>query len=240
MNYLKDTHVMVIGASSGMGAATAKMISELGAHVILVGRNKERLEHVRKELSSKSTIIAADITHTADREKIINALPELDHIIFTAADLSYVPFNSFDQGAMDRAIGSKITGPFFLIQALASKIKDKGSVIFVSGVAAERPIPGGTVTGMVNGAINAMVRGLALELSPVRVNAVSPGWVDTPFWDRIGSQEQKTSRFNAMREKLPSHYITTPENIASAILSLITNPAVNASTMYVDSGQRLI
>jgi NAD(P)-dependent dehydrogenase (short-subunit alcohol dehydrogenase family) len=115
-----------------------------------------------------------------------------------------------------------------------------GSITFVSGMAAERPSPGGSITGMVNGAINAMVRGLALELAPIRVNAVSPGWVDTPFWRQVASDERRESLFAAMREKLPTRRLATVDDVAQMIETAMDNRGVSGSTLYVDGGQRLV
>src|SRR5439155_10799203 len=99
------------------------------------------------------------------------------------ADLPYGPAVSLSEDSMARAVRSKILGPLFAAQQAAPRITTPGSITFTSCVAASRPAPGGALAATVNGALEAMVRALALELAPIRVNAVSPGWVDTP---RVG------------------------------------------------------
>jgi len=96
------------------------------------------------------------------------------------------------------------------------------------------------MTGTVNGALNAMVRGLAVELAPIQVNAVSPGWVDTPFWEGIMTEEQKAAAFKTMSAKIPARRIGRPQDVAEAIETTMTNGFMSGSVLYVDGGQRLV
>jgi NAD(P)-dependent dehydrogenase (short-subunit alcohol dehydrogenase family) len=240
---LANKTVVVVGASSGMGFATAAHLHQLGATVVMVGRNEERLRDAANEISEhgeRLITIAADMTVAQDRQRILASVDELDHLIVTAADLAYMPIADFTEAAAMQVVQSKIIAPFFLAQAAMSKMKPGGSITFVSGIAAERPIAGGTMTGTVNGALNAMVRGLAIELAPIRVNAVSPGWIDTPLWKNIMSDERKAEAFSAMSAKIPARRIGTPQDVAEAIETSMTNGFMSGSVLYVDGGQRLV
>ena len=118
-----------------------------------------------------------------------------------------------------RALRSKILGPLFAAQLAAPRMTAPGSITFTSGVAAYRPAPGGMLAATVNGALESMVRALALELGPVRVNAVSPGWVDTPVWNQLASPEVKQARLADMAARLPGRRIGQPEDIDPAFVA---------------------
>lgn len=238
---MRDRTVVVVGASSGMGLATSRSAWRAGASVWMVARDLPRLEQAAAGVGGERLqVLSADIGSEEGRARIVAAVECVDHLVVTAADLVYKPSRELQEAEVMRALRSKVLGPYLLAAALAPKIAAGGSVTFVSGVAAERPIDGGSVTGMVNGAINAMVRGLALELSPIRVNAVSPGWVDTPFWAQVATPQRQEALFTAMREKLPTRRIGTVDDVAQMIELAMRNRGVSGTTLYVDGGQRLV
>ncbi len=241
---LQNKRIIVIGASSGMGLATASLFHQKGAHVVMVGRNEAKLQKAARAIADNDdrlTLIAADMTTDEGRRTIMEASGAIDHLVVTAADLKYMPIKDFTVEAAEYVIQSKLLAPLFLAQAALPILAKDGSVTFVSGIAAERPIPGGALTGAVNGGLNALVRGMAIELAPIRVNTVSPGWVETPLWQHIIPDEVKREEaFAAMRAKIPARRIGQPEDIAKAIESVVTNGFMSGSTVYVDGGQRLI
>lgn len=235
------THVMVVGASSGMGHATAALLHRRGAHVIMVGRDEQRLAVAASAIGDdRLTPHAADMTRADDRQHLFAAADRLDHLVVTAADLAYAPVPEVTEEIMDTVLRSKVVAPFFLAQQAARRLPPGGSITLVSGIAADRPLPTGVLTGTVNGALDAMVRGLALALAPIRVNTVSPGWVDTPLWRGITDETGKRAAFAAMTEKIPAHRIGTPEDVAEAIVAVMGNGFITGSTSYVDGGQRLV
>jgi NAD(P)-dependent dehydrogenase (short-subunit alcohol dehydrogenase family) len=128
----------------------------------------------------------------------------------------------------------------FAAQQAAARIEGAGSITFVSGIAAYRPAPGGTLAATVNGALESMVRALALELSPVRVNAVSPGWVDTPVWDQIADPATRRARLAEMAARLPGGRIGRPEDIANAIGFLIDDSFVTGTVLHAEGAQLLV
>jgi len=119
-------------------------------------------------------------------------------------------------------------------------MKAGGSITFTSGIAAYRPAPGGSLAASVNGALESMVRAFALELAPIRVNAVSPGWVDTPIWDQLAAPEAKQARLAQMAARLPGSRIASPADIANAISYLIADDFVTGSVLHAEGGQLLV
>jgi NAD(P)-dependent dehydrogenase (short-subunit alcohol dehydrogenase family) len=133
-----------------------------------------------------------------------------------------------------QAFQTKFWGPFAAVQAADVR----KSVVFVSGVAAHTPMRGGSATAAVNGAIEALVRTLAVELAPVRVNAVSPGIVATPTWDAM-AVEDRDAMFGRLAGALPVGRVGTPEEIGAAVWFLLTNGFVTGTVLPVDGGHRL-
>jgi NAD(P)-dependent dehydrogenase (short-subunit alcohol dehydrogenase family) len=121
----------------------------------------------------------------------------------------------------------------------AGWLRPGGSIGFTSGVAAYRPGPGGSMIAAVNGALEALARALALELAPVRVNVVSPGWVDTPIWDVLAGPA-KAERLAEMGSRLPAGRVGKPAHIARAFVELMGNGFVTGTVLHVDGGHRLV
>jgi NAD(P)-dependent dehydrogenase (short-subunit alcohol dehydrogenase family) len=209
--------VVVIGGSSGMGLAVARWCLADGASVVIAGRLGERLEAARAELACTDRLqaVTADIADRAQVAALFEHAGTIRHLVVTAADLPYGPLTALTEDSLMRAVRSKFLGPFFAAQEAASRMTADGSITFTSGIAAYRPAPGGALAASVNGALESMVRAFALELTPIRVNAVSPGWVDTPVWDQLATAEAKQTR--QMAARLPGGRIGKPADIANAI-----------------------
>jgi len=141
--------------------------------------------------------------------------------------------------AAQRVIDSKLIGPLLLAKHGAPRIRTGGSIIFTSGIAAYRPSRGGAVVAAVNGALAALGRALALELAPIRVNVVSPGWVDTPVWDVVAG-DRKGAVLSGMAERLPVQRVGTPADVARAFLFLMQSEYSTGTVLHIDGGQRLV
>ena len=139
-----------------------------------------------------------------------------------------------------RAVRSKLTGPLLAAQQAAKRITGTGSITFTSGVAAHRPASGGLLAATVNGALEAMVRALALELAPIRVNAISPGWVDTPVWDQLATPEAKQARLADMAARLPGKRIGRPSDIGNAVAFLISDEFITGTVLHDEGAQLLV
>jgi NAD(P)-dependent dehydrogenase (short-subunit alcohol dehydrogenase family) len=246
-----DDTVMVIGGSSGMGLAVARRCLTAGARVVIAGRSAVRLAAASEQLArslpagqggsgDRLAAIAADIGDRAQLSRLFEKTAKLSHLVITAADLPYGPVGTLTEDDMMRAVKSKVTGPLQAAQLAAQRICGPGSITFTSGIAAYRPAPGGALGAIVNGAIESMVRALALELAPVRVNAVSPGWVDTPIWEHIAKPDARRARFAEMAARLPGRRLGQAGDIANAICFLISDSFVTGTVLHAEGAQLLV
>jgi NAD(P)-dependent dehydrogenase (short-subunit alcohol dehydrogenase family) len=250
-----DGTVVVIGGSSGIGLAVARRSLADGATVVIAGRSRQRLDAARTELAQTAvpaeparagpdavrlSVYPADIGDLAQVTRLFEQVGTLSHLVVTAADLPYGPAVSLSEDSMVRAVRSKILGPLFAAQQAAPRISAPGSITFTSGVAASRPAPGGALAATVNGALEAMVRALALELAPIRVNAVSPGWVDTPVWDHLATPDVKTARLADLAARLPARRLGRPDDIANAVAFLIADDFVTGTVLHAEGAQILV
>jgi NAD(P)-dependent dehydrogenase (short-subunit alcohol dehydrogenase family) len=240
---LQDAKVLIAGGSSGMGLATARRCLEAGAAVTIAGRSAERLEAARINLGAPPAlqVVEVDIGEEAQVVSLFARTGSLDHIVSTAADIrgAYQLLPELELADAQRVVRSKFFGPLLLAKHGAPRLAATGSLTFTSGVAAYRPAPRGSVVAAINAALEGLVRALAVELAPLRVNAVSPGWVDTPIWSNVAG-DTKDATLQAMAERLPVGRIGAPADIADAITFLIGNPFTTGTVLHVEGGHRLV
>lgn len=241
-----DGTIVVIGGSSGIGLAVARRSLDDGATVVIAGRSQQRLDAARADLArtgppaGRLSAHPVDIGDLAQVTRLFERVGTLSHLVVTAADLPYGPVVSLSEDSMVRAVRSKILGPLFAAQQAAPRITKPGSITFTSGIAASRPAPGGALAATVNGALESMVLALALELAPIRVNAVSPGWVDTPVWDRLATPDVKNARLADLAARLPARRLGRPEDIANAVAFLIADTFVTGTVLHAEGAQVLV
>ena len=234
--------VVIIGGSSGMGLAVARRCLAGGATVVIAGRSRERLEAARAELACPDRLqaVTADVGNRAQIAALFEHAGTVRHLVVTAADLPYGPVSALTEDSLMRAVRSKLLGPFFAAQEAAPRMTAGASMTFTSGIAAYRPAPGGSLAAIVNGALESMVRAFALELAPIRVNAVSPGWVDTPLWDQLATPDAKQARLSQMAARLPGNRLAGPADIAHAISYLIGDNYVTGTVLHAEGAQLLV
>src|SRR4029078_2512761 len=215
--FLAGKKIVVVGGSSGIGLATAEMAKREGADVIVASRDVERLDKVAEKLNAIA--IPTDVTSDGSVAKLFQACGPIDHVVVTAAQLRTGPFKSVAMDDVRATMESKFWGAWRV--ARSAEIRAGGSLTLVTGYLSTRPRPGAAIVGAVNGALESLTKGLALELAPVRVNAVSPGTIDTPI---RASMPEAAGRDMLAKPaaSLPVCRVGASEDIAQQILTFMT------------------
>lgn len=235
---LQDKKIVVIGGSSGIGQAVSARALAEGASVVIGGRSQEKLDAAKRALGGNVTTIAFDAGNPEAAADAYGEIGPIDHFLSTAASLTYAPVTTIGLTDVDAMIRSKIMGPLLAARFASAQIRDGGSMTFFTGLAAYRPGPGTVMVATVNAALEGMVKALAVELAPLRVNGLSPGVTETPGWDFMPKAERE-ALFAALRTSLPTRRIGTPEDLAAAAILLMTNPFITGTVLDVDGGGRL-
>jgi len=240
---MDNAKILIVGGSSGMGLALARRCLDEGARVIIAGRNEAKLSAARDEFGRPVALETAvvDISREDEVAALFARVGPLDHIVSTAADIegAYRLLPEIELSAAQRVVESKFYGPLLLAKHGAPMLPATGSLTFVSGIAAYRPAARGAVVAAVNAALEGLVRALAVELAPIRVNAVSPGWVNTPIWEFVAG-DKKDDTLAAMAKRLPVGRVGRPDDIADALRFLIGNGFTTGETLHVEGGHRLV
>jgi NAD(P)-dependent dehydrogenase (short-subunit alcohol dehydrogenase family) len=235
MSALAKKTVVVVGASSGIGLATAQAAAALGADVIMLSRSQAKLDEAAKHVTGGTTrAIAMDMLDAAAVDRVMASIGAVDHLVLTAvADelASRAPLGALTNEQVERSF-DKLRGFVNVTRVAASLLREHGSITLVAGVSAAKPPRHGfSVLAAASGSILSFGKALALELSPIRVNVLMSGVVDTAI--HVGRREE----MKAWAEKeLLVHRFGQPEDIAHAIEFLMTNPYVTSHTLTVDGG----
>jgi NAD(P)-dependent dehydrogenase (short-subunit alcohol dehydrogenase family) len=230
-----SSHILVFGGSSGIGLATARACLARGADVTIASRSAARLAAAATALAAGDRLATqvADIADEAAVARVLAARP-VDHVVISTVDPCYAPIRDLAMARVRALFDAKLFGALHV--AKHARLPATGSLTVISGIAADRPMPGGAAVTAVNGALNALVRALAGELAPARANALSPGWVDTPAWDAIAD---KPRRLADRARSLPVGRIGTPDDLAAAVVFLIENGFTTGEVLHVDGGHRI-
>ena len=232
---LQDRTVVVIGRSSGIARAITDTATAAGAQVIVAGRDPEALAAA---YDGKVRAERVDVTDDASIAAFAERLGPIDHFVSTASARARGLIGELDRAEVLNSMNTKVIGPLMLAKHLAPQIAPDGSFTLFSGVAAFKPAVGYLGVAITNGAADFLARCLALELAPIRVNAISPGVIDTGIWDSLGEQG-KQDYFEHFRTHNPARRIGTVQDIADAVLFAMTNPFLTGVTLRVDGGEPL-
>ena len=230
--------VVVIGGSSGIGLETAKRARSEGAAVILTGRNPERLANAAREVGAKSSV-AFDATDFDRLGRFFDELPTpIDHVMVTSGGPYYARLADIDFERARRNVDQELFLPLHIARLAPGKVRAGGTLIFLSGTGGRRPAAS-VIVGAFTAAMPAITKTLALELAPVRVNLIAPGFVDTPLSASILG-DQLEARREQLRKTLPIRRVVGPADIAALAVHLMTNTAVTGATYDIDGGQQLV
>jgi NAD(P)-dependent dehydrogenase (short-subunit alcohol dehydrogenase family) len=236
---LDGQSVVVIGASAGIGLETARLARAEGAEVTVTARNPERLEAAAREVGASGTA-AFDVTDPESLERFFDGLPSpIDHVMLSGAGPYYAPLAEMDFGAVRRDLDNHIVLPIQLGLLAVGKVRPGGSLLFISGTGGRRRGVGLTLIGAVTAASGALVANMALELAPIRVNLIAPGFVDTPLSATLLG-DQLDARRDQLRTTLPIRRVVGPADVAALAVHLMANTALTGATYDVDGGQQLV
>jgi NAD(P)-dependent dehydrogenase (short-subunit alcohol dehydrogenase family) len=230
---------IVFGGSSGIGEATAKKLALSGSRVIIVGRDQKRLEQARERIGAKVEIASVDATDRNAVEFFFKKTGSFEHLVLSLSGGKGAGlFKTLDLTDIRSGMDGKFFAQLSVAQCALNNLKDSGSITFISAGSARVAIPGTIGLAAINGAIETVVPVLAKEIAPIRVNAVSPGVIDTPWWNRF-PKEARDSMFEQTSKKLPVRRVGSPDDVAQAIVFLIGNTFVTGTIIEVDGGAHL-
>jgi NAD(P)-dependent dehydrogenase (short-subunit alcohol dehydrogenase family) len=233
--------VVIIGASAGIGEATAKAFAERGAAVSITGRSKERLDQAAQRIGLPVQVAEVDATDRAALDAFFAATGTIDHLVLAASPgaVGAGPIADLDESALRQAFDGKFFAHVKAIQAALPRLRADGSVTIISAVSARAAFAGTVGLAAANGALEAIVGPLAVELAPIRVNAVSPGVIDTPWWDGM-PDDQRRAYFDATAAATPVRRVGRPEDVADAVVYLAGAGFVSGTVIECTGGAHLV
>ena len=238
MTDLTSRKIVIMGGTSGMGLASARQLAALGASVVVTGRDRDRAARVRQE-SPKLAVEIVDCASPDALDRFYQAQGSLDDIVLCVSGAKGAgPFAQLDAVELQRGFAEKFFTQFHAAQKALPYLRKDGSLTFVSAISARAANPGTAGLAAINGAIEAMVKPLARELKPLRVNAISPGVVETPWWDKLAPEVRETLLKQSAAASLVGRN-GSPRELGEAIVFLVTNGFVNGTVLEIDGGLRL-
>jgi NAD(P)-dependent dehydrogenase (short-subunit alcohol dehydrogenase family) len=231
--------VVVIGGSSGIGLETARLARADGAEVVLTGRNPERLRAAATELGARDSA-AFDATDATQLDEFLAGLPKpIDHVMVTAGGPYYALLADIDPAQVHRNLDEHLLLAVRIAKYAVEGVRPGGSIILMSGTGGRRSAPGLAIISAFTAAMPAMIRSLAIEIAPVRVNLIAPGFVDTPLsatllGDRLDRRREE------LRTTLPIRRVVGPEDVGALAVHVMANTALTGATFDIDGGQQLV
>jgi len=238
MTGLAGQTVVVIGGTSGIGLETARRARAEGAEVILTARDPDRLHRVGLELGGRTA--AFDATDFELLTSFFDGLPApVDHVLITGPGPYYAPLAELDIEKARRDVTAHLLLPLLVARHCVGKLRPTGTLLFIGGTGGRRTAVGLALIAALTAAGPALIKNLALELAPIRVNLIAAGFVDTPLSAAILG-DQLEARREQLRKTLPIRRVVGPEDIATLAVHLMTNTAVTGATYDIDGGQQLV
>jgi NAD(P)-dependent dehydrogenase (short-subunit alcohol dehydrogenase family) len=239
-NGLENKRVVVVGGSSGIGLAVVKEAASQGADVVIVSSNAERVEEAVKSIGGNVRGEAVNVSDDKAAEGFFTNVGAFDHLVFTAGDsLQLHQLADTDLKQARRAFELRYWSALATVKYGSPQIRNGGSIVLTTGIAGRRPRSGWVIAASVCGTIEALTRALAIELAPIRVNAVSPGVVRTNLWQNMSSSDRE-QLFETVGKRLPVGRVGEAHDIAQAYLFLMQEGFSTGQTVVVDGGTVLV
>ena len=234
---LRERKVLIIGRESGIARATALAVRAAGAKVVVAGRDADRLAEAYDDPGITAETV--DLTDEASIEALGERLGQVDHVVSTASARTRGELANLQHADVLLSFNTKVIGPIMLAKHLAPRMPKDGSFVFFSGWSAHKASIGMLAVGATNGAVDVVTRSLAVELAPIRVNAISPGTIDTGAYDALG-EEKKAAYLKYHADTNPVRRIGESEDVAEAVLFALTSTFVTGISLSVDGGEPLV
>ena len=222
---------LIVGGTRGIGRRLAEQYAQRGRRVVITGRDRDRTEAIATEIGGQTAGVALDLTEPTSIARALEPLGTVDHVVLAAIERDSNSVREYEVTRAIKLATLKLVGYTEVLHCLCSRMHDDTSVLLFGGLAKDRPYPGSTTVTSVNGAVSTMVRTLATELAPVRVNALHPGVVgDSPAWSGA------TEFLSTVKDRTPTGRLVTMDEVTNAALFLLENTAVNGVNLPVDGG----
>ncbi len=241
----QEKSVLITGGTSGIGLATALAFQNAGARVVVTGVSEESLQHARATLGATAHVLRADARDLRDIKQVAtfvrDQLGRLDAAFFNAGIAKFMPLDYVDEALYDDLMDINVKGTVFMIRSLFEHalFTPEASIIVNTSVMQHKGTTAGAIYAATKGALGALVRSFAVELAPIRVNAVSPGPIDTPIYGKLGMPKDAIPGLHAtLAEKLPLRRMGRPEEVAEVVLFLASASAsfITGAEISVDGG----
>ena len=223
---------VVIGGTSGIGLEVARTRAARGDAVVLTGRDSERAAEVARSVEGDVAGLAVDLNDTHGLADSLAGIGTVDRLVIAAIERDQNSIADYDVDRATRLAVLKLVGYAEVVHSLLPRMNEDSSVVLFGGRAKDRPYPGSITVSTVNGGIVGLVTALALEMGPIRVNALHPGIVgDSPFWS--GKPEGVLDGYVS---RTPTRRLATMDDIVDGVNFLLENRGVNATNLYIDGG----
>jgi NAD(P)-dependent dehydrogenase (short-subunit alcohol dehydrogenase family) len=232
--------VVIIGASAGIGETAAGAFAARGATVVITGRSKERLDAAAQRIGAPVQVAELDATDRASLDAFFAAPETVDHLVLSASPgaVGAGPIATLNEAALRQAFDGKVFAHVKAIQAALPRLRPDGSITIITAASARAAFPGTAGLAGANGALEAMVGPLAAELAPLRVNAVSPGIIDTHWWHGMPA-DQRQAYFETVAARTPVRRVGRAEDVADAVVYLAGAGFVTGTVLECTGGSTL-
>ncbi|MDQ0190351.1 SDR family oxidoreductase [Alicyclobacillus cycloheptanicus] len=234
----QNQRVVIVGGTSGIGLAAAKSFVAQGAAVVVASRSQAKVDEAKQALGAQVQGHVLDFRSEDDTKAFFAKVGTFDHLVVTAGGAVMGPFDTLPTADVRAAFDSKFWGQYLTVKAALPYIQKTGSITLTSGVYGSRPPQGASTLAAINSAVEGLVRGLAVDLAPIRVNVVSPGLVDTPIYSGMDAASRQ-AMFQHVADTLPVKHIAQAEEIAEAYVYLAKNTFTTGTVIQIEGGALL-
>ena len=238
-DFLNGRVAVLLGGGSGLGHAVARLVCSHGGTVILGGRTVEKLQKAAAGLGENASWMQVDTSDTSSLESFFARVPRVDYLFNTSGDYVTGPIRELSLPEAESAFRAKFWGQYTAVKFALPKMTPESAVVLMAGADGARPTVATPAYVACNAALEGLARGLAVELAPIRVNAISPGAMDGNFWSTRKTADARAEAFERYSHLNALGRVGTEEEVARAVTFLFTNTYATGTTLYVDGGLTL-